>query len=120
MSNALVEKYAEKYHPQVIKYKADVNQSLATLRALFPRYAAFVAQPEEAGREFVVKVHRLTRKLDDDPYTNVLWGIVTGYSAADALRIARARPPAGNPLRRRGNRHRPQCLRPGLLVQRGL
>jgi zinc protease len=71
----------------------DVDESLAPLRKMFPRYAAFVAQPEEAGREFVVKIHRLTRKLDDDPYTDVLWGIVTGYQAGDALRIARTREP---------------------------
>ena len=92
--DALVKKHADKYHAQVIEYGTDVDESLAPLRRLFPRYAAFVAQPEEAGREFVVKVHRLTRKLDDDPYTDVLWGIVTGFSAADALRIAET----GQPL----------------------
>jgi zinc protease len=40
-----------------------------------------------------VAVHRLTRALDDDPYTDVLWGILTGYDAADALRIAKYDPP---------------------------
>lgn len=54
-----------------------------------PRYACFVATPAEAGREFVAKVHRLTRTLDDDPYTDVIWGILTGYDAANALRIAK-------------------------------
>ncbi|MCD6304429.1 MAG: hypothetical protein J7M21_05650, partial [Planctomycetes bacterium] len=44
--------------------------------------------PAEAGRPFVVAVHRLMRRLDDDPYTDALWGILTGYTAADALRIA--------------------------------
>ncbi len=91
--DALLKKYAGKYHPQVIEYAADVNESLEPLRKVFPRYAAFVAQPEEAGREFVVKIHRLTRKLDDDPYTDVVWGIVTGYGAGDALRIAAASQP---------------------------
>ncbi len=85
---ALQKKYAAKYHPQVIEYAGNVNESLAPLRKLYPRYACFVVQPDEAGREFVVKVHRLTRKLDDDPYTDVLSGIITGYSADDALRIA--------------------------------
>ena len=70
-----------------------MTESVGPLRRVFPRYACFVAKPEEAGREFVVAVHRLTRKLDDDPYTDVLWGILTGYRAADALRIAAATEP---------------------------
>lgn len=79
-----------KYGAKVLVYEKDVAESVAPLRRVFPRYACFVARPEEAGREFVVAVHRLTRKLDDDPYTDVLWGILTGYHAADALRIATA------------------------------
>ena len=35
-----------------------------------PRYACFVARPDEAGRQFVVAVHRMTRALDGDPYTD--------------------------------------------------
>jgi hypothetical protein len=85
---ALEKKYAAKYHPQVVEFQGDVNESLPALKKLFPRYACFVVQPDEAGREFVINVHRLTRKLDDDPYTDVIWGILTGYSAEDALRIA--------------------------------
>jgi hypothetical protein len=39
------------------------------------------------------RVHRLTRKLDDDPYTDCFWGILTGYDAANALRIAQTSAP---------------------------
>src|SRR2546429_20734 len=49
------------------------------LASRMPRYACFVATPAEATREFVGQVHRLTRKLDADPYTDVIWGILTGY-----------------------------------------
>jgi zinc protease len=86
--DTLEKKYADKYHPQIIEFTNDVNESLPALKKLFPHYACFVVQPDEAGREFVIKVHRLTRKLDDDPYTDVIWGILTGYSADDAVRIA--------------------------------
>jgi hypothetical protein len=58
-----------------------------------PRYTCFVARPEEAGRDFVVRVHRLSRQLDDDPYTDTIWGILTGYDVNDALRIARRKEP---------------------------
>jgi zinc protease len=84
---------ASRHGGQVIVYDGAVTQCLPPLRAAMPRYACFVARPEEAGRQFVLDVHRLTRKLDDDPYTDVLWGIVTGYSAEDALRIATAPSP---------------------------
>ena len=33
-------------------------------------------------------IHRLTRRLDDDPYTDTRWGILTGFDAANALSIA--------------------------------
>jgi zinc protease len=35
----------------------------------------------------------MTRTLDDDPYTDVIWGILTGFDAANALRIARHKAP---------------------------
>ena len=67
--------------------------ALPDLRQQFPRYACFVATPTEAGRQFVAAVNRLTRRLDDDPYTDLLWGILTGYDAQCALRIAKCEKP---------------------------
>ena len=89
----VVESLRRKHNATVIVYPGDVKLSLKALQEVFPRYACFVAQPAEAGRGFVVSVHRLTRQLDDDPYTDVLWGILTGYEAKDALWIAEARKP---------------------------
>ncbi len=63
------------------------------LRQIFPRYACFVAKPTEASRQFVADVSQLTRQLDDDPYTDVIWGILTGYDASNALRIALEKEP---------------------------
>ncbi len=77
----------------VIVYDAAVTDALPELRKQFPRYVCFVAKPAEASSKFVAEVHRLTRKLDDDPYTDCLWGILTGYDAANALRIARQSEP---------------------------
>ena len=82
--NALV----SKHNAEVIVHEGPVTDCLADLKKSFPRHACFVARPEEAGRNYVVAIHRLTRKLDGDPYTDVIWGILTGYRAADALRIA--------------------------------
>jgi len=83
----------EKHRAQTVTFATQVAECLPELRTQFPRYACFVARPEEATREFVAEVHRLTRRLDDDPYADVFWGILTGYDAANALRIARHREP---------------------------
>ena len=76
-----------------VTYAGKVEEALPELRARFPRHACFVARPEEATREFVAKVHALARALDDDPYADFFWGILTGYDAENALRIASYREP---------------------------
>ena len=83
----------QKHAAAVITYQASVDEALPALRKLFPRYACFVAQPTEVSRGFVTQVHRLTRRLNDDPYPDCFWGILTGYDAANALRIARCSEP---------------------------
>ena len=83
----------DKYGAEVIEYDNSVAEARDALAASFPRYTCFVATPAEARREFVVDVHRMTRKLDEDPYTDTMWGILTGYKPADALRIAQTTEP---------------------------
>ena len=89
----VVEALKEKRQAQVFTYGTNIAETLPRLREQFPRYACFVARPEEATRDFVAQVHRLTRQLDADPYTDCFWGILTGYDATNALRIARQREP---------------------------
>ena len=84
---------ARKHQGSVVTFDRAVEEALPELRRQGPRYVAFVAQPVEAGRDFVARVHRLTRRFDDDPYTDCFWGIVTGYDAAAALRLARLSEP---------------------------
>ncbi|MBI3922007.1 MAG: hypothetical protein HY318_11370 [Armatimonadetes bacterium] len=78
---------AFKYRAESLVFDGSVSAVRTELARRVPRYVCFIAQPEEAGRQFVVDVHRMTRKLDDDPYTDVLWGILTGYTAAEAATI---------------------------------
>lgn len=79
--------------PVVIAWRASPTEAAAILAAHTPRHACFVARPEEATRMFVADVHRLTRSLDDDPYADVLWGILTGFDATNALAIAETSAP---------------------------
>lgn len=77
-----------KYRATVLTYSAaNLESILPGLRRAAPRYVCFVAKPERAGRALVVAAAQLLRQIDDDPYGDALWGIVTGYDASDALRL---------------------------------
>jgi len=89
----VVDALLAKHDGKLVTYGESADESLAALRKQFPRHVCFVARPGEAGRAFVAQVHRLTRALDDDPYTDAIWGILTGYDAAAALRIAKQAEP---------------------------
>jgi len=91
--NKVVEALREKHDAEVIMYGGDINDALPALRARFPRFACFVMPPEEATKLRVAEIHQLTRRLDNDPYTDVIWGILTGFEAGNALWIARQKEP---------------------------
>ena len=78
----------KKYDADLIVCSDSPEDSLPALSRIRPNYVCFVLQPSEAGRKTVVAIHRFMRRLDDDPYTDALWGILTGYDAADAARLA--------------------------------
>ena len=84
VADTLVKKHAG----TLLQYEKSPAEVLADLRLMHPRYTCFVAPHQQAGRDFVAAVHQLTRQLDDDPYTDTLWGILTGFDAANALAIA--------------------------------
>ena len=69
--------------PFIVTWQKSPAEAVAALSERFPRHTCFVARPEEASREFVAQVHQLARRLDDDPYTDTLWGILTGFDAAN-------------------------------------
>lgn len=63
------------------------------LSEMKPTHVAFVMRPEEVNFKTTVALKRLMRELDDDPYDDAVWGIVTGPTSADAKRIASSREP---------------------------
>ncbi len=91
--NRVVAALVSKHQAATVTFDSSVVEVLPELRRIFPRYVCFVAKPEQATRQFVRQVHQLTRRLDDDPYTDCFWGILTGYDAANALRIAQLTTP---------------------------
>ncbi|HID94699.1 MAG TPA: T9SS type A sorting domain-containing protein [Candidatus Latescibacteria bacterium] len=84
---AVVDALQQKHNGEIVTYSTSVGEVVDQLRQIAPTHIAFVVRPEEASSTYVVKVSRLTRQLDDDPYGDAIWGIVTGYTPEDALRI---------------------------------
>lgn len=82
----------DRHNAILVEHRGDVGTLKDQLSLLLPRYICFVCKPEECGREFVKAVHRLTRALDEDPYGDAVWGIVTGYDVGDSLKMARMEP----------------------------
>jgi zinc protease len=87
--NPVTETLVGKHAAEVLTFGHSVREVLPNLRQRFPRYICFVCRPDEATREFVADVSQLCRQVDDDPYADAIWGILTGYDAACALRIAK-------------------------------
>lgn len=85
----VVQALQRKHDATVVTFDQGVAGAREALQQSHPKYTCFVAKPTEATRQFVADVHQLTRKIDDDPYTDTFWGILTGYDAANALRIAK-------------------------------
>ncbi|MFA5159043.1 MAG: hypothetical protein WC484_00875 [Candidatus Omnitrophota bacterium] len=83
----VAEKLVQKHNAKILKWDENVEETKDSLAQMMPKYTAFLTRPEEAGHDFVVTISRMCRALDDDPYVDTFWGIVTGYSAEDALRM---------------------------------
>lgn len=84
-----------KYANSTVVALASLDQKsiTAALRKTGARYAACVLKPEECVLATYNDIHRAARKVDDDIWGDCMWGIVTGYTAADAMRIATATEP---------------------------
>jgi hypothetical protein len=84
----VIDALVAKHGGTTLLWEAAVEDVLPRLREARPRFACFVARPEEVSREFVARVRRLCRRLDGDPYPDCLSGIVTARDPATAIRIA--------------------------------
>lgn len=90
---AVADALVKKHDGQLVVYEGSVVNSLPELARLRPRYTAFVVRPEVAGRILVARIHRLTRHLNQDPYTDTIWGIVSAATPDGAMRMAMASEP---------------------------
>jgi zinc protease len=84
----VADRLADKHGGEVIAFDSspiELKKRLAGADA--PRWLCWVARPQELGALPVAMMHRLARGLDDDPYPDCRWGIVTGRDAAVAMKV---------------------------------
>ncbi|MBN1761175.1 MAG: hypothetical protein JW863_22795 [Chitinispirillaceae bacterium] len=87
VADSLVKKHGRSGTAKLFTWPSSVTSCKSELAAFQPDYIGYIARPAtECKTAFVVAVSRMSRELDDDPYGDAVWGIITGYEAADALR----------------------------------
>lgn len=93
VADALEAKHADEATVRRLVAAPAITDALVGIQELKPTHVAFVMRPEEVDFKTTVALKRLMRAIDDDPYDDAVWGIVTGPTAADAKRIASSREP---------------------------
>ncbi len=73
----------------VLSYENSLQDIFAPLKDINPRYLCVIDIPKNINRDFVIQGNRMSRMIDNDIYDDYIWGIITGYSVSDALRIVR-------------------------------
>lgn len=84
---AVVSALQQRHGARVLRFTESPLELESSLKELYPRYVAVVDVPENIGRDYVIGLNRMSRRMDSDPYADFLWGIVTGYDAEGALRM---------------------------------
>ncbi len=84
----VVEKLKAKHQGTIARFDNHLEEILPQLKIIKPRYLCLVLTPQDATRDAVISINQITRQLDDDPYGDVIWGIVTGYMPGFALKMA--------------------------------
>jgi len=88
VADALLKKYSTTPNEaKLIQWKSSITEVKSALAEFQPDYIGFICQPTSDATEANIRlIHQMTRELDNDPYGDAVWGIITGYEAGDALR----------------------------------
>ena len=84
---------AAKHAADLLVFEESPRELLPELRRRHPRLVGVVAMPDEAGRGRMGEFHRLLRDLDDDPYLDARWGVITASGWPAAMEMVRAERP---------------------------
>ena len=77
----------QKHDAELFFYNDAPRECLEQLKVANPRYVAIVEKPENLNRDYVIDMHHVSREVDDDIFADFMWGMITGYDAAAAMRM---------------------------------
>ena len=90
----VIDSLLEERGDTVLTASSVVSQEVVdAVRLNRPRYVAFVMLPEEVNEPIIRQIKNMMCGMDDDPFDDAMWGVVTGPTAEDAKRVARCREP---------------------------
>jgi zinc protease len=89
----VAEGLAKKHQGEVATWDESETGLTTLLRERAPRFLAIVNRPEAFDSAMVRAINRATRKADPDVWTDCQWGLVSGSSPADAMRIVETTEP---------------------------
>ena len=84
VADVLVKKYSGKK----VTWSGKAEELLPLLKSEQPRWLAVVGKAQDFDAAFVRGINRITRKIDDDPWEDVRWGLITAPDAAAAKKVA--------------------------------
>lgn len=89
---AAADALAKKHSAKTVEYSSPAGFAAlaAEMEKSRPKYVCFVTPPGKAGRKFVAAAHDFMRSVGPGPYSETIWGVVTGYCAEDAVALSRA------------------------------
>ena len=88
---AVADALLQRYQGQLFVWNLSLFEVQNAVGLYHPTHIGFVCEPLTASASFVQNsVWPFSRGLDADPYGDAIWGIITGYTAEDALRISTA------------------------------
>ncbi len=88
---AVADALLQRYQGQLFIWNSSLNEVQSAVGLFHPTHIGFVCEALTANASFVQSsVWPFSRGLDADPYVDAIWGIITGYTADDAMRLSTA------------------------------
>ena len=66
----VAEALQNKHRAALLSYREDPAELLPQLQQIHPRYVAIVEKPETLRMDYIMEMHRLSRKVDNDIYAD--------------------------------------------------
>ncbi len=76
--------FAGKKNAELVTYTNNFDEAIHRLSEIHPKYVALVISPQELTPDFVDLVDNKMREIDNDPYYDAAFGIITSFTVDEA------------------------------------